>query len=154
MGKEMRMKKKKAKAAKSARRLRAKVKTKKARKGTVRRHPKRASRSGQASTGVTRKPQIAPEKTPAPTVIAPPNSVHLGRVEDYFAKIGVIALTLESPLRLGDHLHILGHTTNLEQTVDSMQINHQPVTEAAAQAAVGIKVTARVRRGDHVYLIR
>ena len=87
------------------------------------------------------------------TIIPPANGILLGRVEDYFAKIGVMALTLQKALSSGDHLHILGHTTNLEQPAESMQIDHQAVTDAAAGSAVGIKVTARVRRRDYVYLI-
>ena len=87
------------------------------------------------------------------TVIPPPNSVELGRVEDYYAQIGVIALTLLAPVSVGDPLHIMGHTTNQEMTVDSIQINHQAVTVAQAKDAVGIKVSARVRRGDHVFRI-
>ena len=84
---------------------------------------------------------------------APPNGILLGRVEDYFAHIGVAALTLSAPLALGAHIHVLGHTTSFEQTIDSMQIDHQPVTRADKSAAVGIKVTSRARRGDHVYLL-
>ncbi len=92
--------------------------------------------------------------TPKPAVMAPPNSVLLGYVEDYFAKIGVIALTLKSPLRIGQKIHVLGHTTSLELAVDSMQIDHTPVTQAGPQDGVGIKVLGRSRRGDHVYLLK
>jgi putative protease len=49
---------------------------------------------------------------------------------------------------------VLGHTTNLEQAVDSMQIDHIVVTQAGAKDAVGIKVIGRARRGDHVYLLK
>jgi hypothetical protein len=88
------------------------------------------------------------------SIIPPANSVLLGRVEDYYAHIGVIAFVLQKPIRLGDHLHVLGHTTNLEFTLDSMQINHQSVQEAGPKDAVGIKITSRARRGDYVFLIR
>ncbi|MFA5975707.1 MAG: hypothetical protein WC859_06010 [Elusimicrobiota bacterium] len=99
--------------------------------------------------------KAAPAKTPAPPrVIAPPNSVLLGIVEDYFAKVGVIALTLQSPVSLGDRIQVLGHTTHIEQTVDSMQIDHLPVTQAGLKDGVGIKVIQRARAGDHVYLLQ
>lgn len=88
---------------------------------------------------------------PKPSVIAPLNSVRLGYVEDYFAKIGVIALTLEKPVSIGDKIQVLGHTTNFEQTVVSMQIEHLPVTNAGPKDGIGIKVGARARKGDHVY---
>ena len=119
--------------------IRAKVKAKKA-----------APKKGKAAKAKrkTRKAVAKPL-----TIIAPANGILLGRVEDYFAKIGVMALTLQKALAVGDHLHVLGHTTNLEQPAESMQIDHQPVTQAAAGSAVGIKVTSRVRRRDYVYLI-
>ncbi|OGR90449.1 MAG: hypothetical protein A2992_01805 [Elusimicrobia bacterium RIFCSPLOWO2_01_FULL_59_12] len=88
------------------------------------------------------------------SVIPPLNSTLLGRVEDYYAHISVIALTLQKPVRVGDRLQVLGHTTNLEQAVDSMQINHQAVTEAGPKDAVGIKVNGRVRRGDYVFTLQ
>jgi|GEM_PF-1463890 putative protease len=91
---------------------------------------------------------------PRAGVIAPVNGVLLGYVEDYFAKIGVIALALKAPVALGQRIQVLGHTTNLEQLVDSMQIDHVVVTQAGAREAVGIKVIGRARRGDHVYLLK
>jgi hypothetical protein len=88
------------------------------------------------------------------TVIAPPNSILVGRVEDYFSKIGVMAFTVKKPMNVGDHLHVLGHTTNFEQTLDSMQIDHQSVARAGVGEAVGIKVPSRVRRRDYIFLIK
>jgi translation initiation factor IF-2 len=77
----------------------------------------------------------------------------VGTVKDYFAKIGVAGIELEGPLRAGDRIHIKGHTTDLEQTVDSIQIEHAPVEEAKRGAAIGIKVTDRCRDGDVVYTV-
>jgi hypothetical protein len=75
-------------------------------------------------------------------------------VEDYFAKIGVIALTVQKPLHVGDQIQVLGHTTHLDLTLDSMQIDHQSVSEAKPKDAVGIKVSSRARRGDYVFVIK
>ena len=91
---------------------------------------------------------------PKSGVIAPLNSVLLGFVEDYFAKIGVIALTLQAPVSVGQKIQVLGHTTHLEQVVDSLQINHVPVSHAGPKDGIGIKVTDRARGGDHVYLLK
>jgi len=77
----------------------------------------------------------------------------IGIVEDYFAKISVIAIKLESDLNAGDRIHIKGHTTDFIQTVDSMQIEHQNVTFAKKGDSVGIKVEQRCRKGDVVYKI-
>jgi hypothetical protein len=77
----------------------------------------------------------------------------VGYVEDYFAKVGVIALTLQHEIALGARLQVIGFTTNFIQTLDSMQIDHQSVSVGRVKDPVGIRVTTRARRGDHVYLL-
>jgi len=77
----------------------------------------------------------------------------IGKVEDYFAHIGVIALKLQAELAVGDTIHVKGHTTDLTQTVDSIQIEHQDVQTAKAGDSIGIKVKERVRKGDTVYKV-
>jgi len=79
--------------------------------------------------------------------------VEIGRVSDYFARVGVAGIELSDTLRVGDTIRIKGHTTDLQQVVASMQIEHQNVEEAGAGASVGVKVSERVRRGDHVYKV-
>ena len=75
----------------------------------------------------------------------------IGNVSDFFARPVVAAIELTSVLKVGDKIHIRGHTTDLELTVDSMQINNVPVEEAKAGDSVGVKVPERVRKGDTVY---
>jgi putative protease len=77
----------------------------------------------------------------------------IGVVEDYFAKISVIAVKLEGELKVGDKIHIKGHTTDFIQTVESMQIEHQQVDVAKKGDSVGIKVEQRCRKDDVVYKI-
>ncbi len=79
--------------------------------------------------------------------------VEIGKVSDFFARPIVAGIELTAELKLGDNIHIAGHTTDLELTVDSMQINNVDVTEAKAGDSVGIKVNDRVRRGDKVYKV-
>ena len=143
---------KKAKSRKSAK-ARTKVKKSSSRKSPAghRRGSPVAGRPAKAKAKVKAPPAGS---MPRPGVIPPANSVLLGFVEDYFAKIGVIALTLKAPLAVGQQIQVLGHTTNLEQAVDSMQIDHVPVQQANVKNAVGIKVIGRARRGDHVYLLK
>ena len=52
---------------------------------------------------------------------------------------------------MGDTIHIKGHTTDVEQVVESMQIEHDMVEEARAGQSIGLKVIDRVRSGDQVY---
>ena len=77
----------------------------------------------------------------------------IGTVSDFFAHPVVAAIELTASLKLGDKIRIKGHTTDLELTVDSMQIENQPVQEAKAGDSIGVKVSERVRDGDTVYKI-
>jgi putative protease len=79
--------------------------------------------------------------------------VEIGHVSDFFARPVVAGITLTGTLKVGDTIHIKGHTTDIELTVESMQINNVNVTEGKAEDAIGIKVPDRVRAGDHVYKV-
>lgn len=79
----------------------------------------------------------------------------IGRVLNYFAKVGVAALEItEGELRVGDTIHVKGATTDFTQTVDSMQIEHQSVEKASAGESVGLKVKDRVRQDDEVFVVQ
>jgi len=76
----------------------------------------------------------------------------VGRVKEYFAKVGVAGIEItEGQLSVGDTIHIRGHTTDLTQRVDSMQIEHQGVEKAGPGHIIGIKVRERVRPNDQVF---
>ena len=79
--------------------------------------------------------------------------VEIGKVNDFFARPVVAGIELTGPLKVGDKLHIKGHTTDLEFIVESMQINNVNVQTAKAEDSIGIKVPDRVRRGDAVYQV-
>jgi putative protease len=76
----------------------------------------------------------------------------VGVVKKFFAKLSVAAVELtEGPLAVGDTIHIKGHTTDFEEQVGSIEIDHRAVERAEAGALVGIKVKDRVREHDAVY---
>jgi len=77
----------------------------------------------------------------------------IGEIVDFFARPVVAAIQLTGGLNVGDRLHIKGHSTDLEVTVESMQVDNAQVSEAKAGDGVGVKVSDRVRRGDAVYKI-
>ena len=77
----------------------------------------------------------------------------IGKVSDFFARPVVAGIELTGKAKVGDRIHIKGHTTDLEMTIDSMQINNANVSEAKTGDSVGIKVSDRVRRGDTVYKV-
>ncbi|MFH1404454.1 MAG: EF-Tu/IF-2/RF-3 family GTPase [Candidatus Altiarchaeota archaeon] len=78
----------------------------------------------------------------------------VGEVFSFFPKPGVAALRMTNgTLKVGDRIHVLGHTTDFTQTVNSIQVEHNQVGEANAGDQVGIKVESRVRPNDTVYRI-
>ncbi|HNW30447.1 MAG TPA: translation elongation factor-like protein [Spirochaetota bacterium] len=79
----------------------------------------------------------------------------VGIVVKYFAKPNVAAIELtDGSLKVGDTVHIHGHSTDFQQTIDSMQVEHASVTTADKGASIGIKVKDRVREHDVVYLVK
>ncbi len=79
--------------------------------------------------------------------------IKVGTVSDFFAHPVVAGIELSGELNIGDLIRIKGHTTDIELTVSSIQIDNNSVLSAKAGDAVGIKVTERVRPGDTVYKI-
>ena len=77
----------------------------------------------------------------------------IGQVTHYYGKIGVAIVELTDNLRVGDKIHIKGNTTDFEQEVNSIQIEHQNVPLAKKGSAIGLKVENKVREGDKVYLV-
>ena len=77
----------------------------------------------------------------------------VGKVTHFFAKISVAVIELKAPVSVGDRILIKGPTTNLEQTVESMEIEHEKVKRAGAGQSIGLRVDSRVRENDTVYKI-
>jgi len=77
----------------------------------------------------------------------------IGSVSDFFAHPVVAGIELTGTLKVGDKIHVQGHTTDIEMVVTSMQIDNKDVTSAKKGDSVGIKVPERVRPGDTVYKV-
>jgi hypothetical protein len=158
----MTMTRKKAKGKKKAPRKVAKKVSKKAVKKTAGKARKAARKPAARPVGTPKRKPSAPARSARrlkPRVAALPaekqvaGGILLGQVEDYFAHVNVMALKLLAPVSVGDMIRIKGHTTDITQKVESMQIEHQPVQTAAAGESVGIKIAERARRTDMVYKI-
>ncbi|MCD6399114.1 MAG: hypothetical protein J7L08_04310 [Candidatus Aenigmarchaeota archaeon] len=76
----------------------------------------------------------------------------IGKITHFFDKINVAVVELSGTLREGDKIRIKGATTDFEQTVDSMQVEHEKINEAKKGSSIGLKVTEKVRPGDEVFL--
>jgi translation initiation factor IF-2 len=79
----------------------------------------------------------------------------IGLVTDYLNRIGVAVIRLtDGDLRVGGEVRIAGKTTELVQAVESLQIEHQAVTQAARGSEVAVRVRQPVHRHDQVYRSR
>ncbi len=79
----------------------------------------------------------------------------VGEVEHYYSQLGVALVNLTAPLHVGENIAIenaLGHAV-VQQAVESMQIGKEKIQEAKAGDSVGLKVSAKVHKGNGVYKI-
>jgi len=78
----------------------------------------------------------------------------IGRVTHYFTNIGVAVVEIsDGQLSVGDKIRIKGATNDFEQTIDSMQVEHENIEKAKKGEGVGLKVEQQVREGDEVYKV-
>jgi hypothetical protein len=136
------------------------VRKKPAKKALVRRaSPKKARPTANVAvkpTPASRPAQpVAATPTPSlPAQPAPPGE-RIGVVTHYYSHLSVASLRLESgTLRVGDVIHIRGHTTDFSQKVEFLEVNHAPVTEVGPNDDFGLKVVGHVREHDVVYKVR
>jgi len=78
----------------------------------------------------------------------------VGEVVKFFAKPSVAAIKItDGVLKVGDSIKVVGHTTDLEENIDSMEINNEKIQEATPGDYIGLKVADRVRPGDEVFKV-
>ncbi len=113
-----------------------------------------APRKKPAARGV---PRARPVRMPARPAGAPApvaGEERIGTVTHYYSHLSVAVVRLDSgSLRVGDTIHITGHTSDFRQRVESMEIEHQPVTEVSAGQEFGLSVTEHARDNDTVYKV-
>ena len=78
----------------------------------------------------------------------------IGKVSGYFSHVNVAAIKLSGKLKIGEKIHIKGHTTDFEQEVDSIQIEKKVVSKAKKGDHIGIKVSEKVRPSDKIFLMK
>ena len=78
--------------------------------------------------------------------------IQVGKVTHYFTKIGVAVIEVSNAsIKVGDEIHIKGHTTDFKQKVNSMQIEHDKIEMAETGQSIGVEVNEAVRANDLVY---
>lgn len=146
-------------ATKKKAKAKAKKKKPAAAKATVRKKtaPKKAAAKKKSTAKAIRGAKPAkpgkPAVTPPPAApVAPPGMERIGVVTHYYNHLSVAILKLEKGiLRVGDQIHIKGHTSDFAQPVDSMEIDHVHVNEARPGQSFGLRVREHAREHDVVY---
>ena len=77
----------------------------------------------------------------------------IGMVTHYYGKVGVGIIQLTDQLKVGETIHIKGHSEDFTQQVNSMQVDYKDVKEATAGQAAAIKVDQKVHQNDKVYRV-
>ena len=159
-------KRKKMTVSKTARRRKTVRKTRIIKKKAAKKAPpRRAPRTKAKSTAkVAVKPAPVSQRAqpeagkPPPSRPAQPTAVEqrIGVVAHYYSHLSVVALALEpgTTLRVGDVIHIHGHTTDFTQKVESLEVDHAPVTEVRPNDDFGLRVVEHAREHDIVYKLR
>ena len=82
------------------------------------------------------------------------SEVKIGKVTHYFDRLGVAVFEItDGELKVGDTVHVVGHTTNFTQPIDSMQFEHQAIPSASAGQSIGVKVKSPARQHDEVFKV-
>ena len=79
------------------------------------------------------------------------NVIEVGHITHFFSKISVGVIELSAPLAVGDRILVKGPSTDFEQVVESMQIEHANISRAEAGQSVGLKMVEHAREKDIVY---
>ena len=78
----------------------------------------------------------------------------IGEVTHYYTHLHVAGITVtDGELHKGDKIHIKGHTSDFEQKVESMEIEHEAVDVAQPGDQIGLTVVEHAREHDGVYLV-
>jgi hypothetical protein len=81
---------------------------------------------------------------------ASPPEEHVGTVEHYYPKVKAAAVKLDADLKLGDTIHIKGHSDDYTEKVTSMQLDHEPIQAGHPGESVGVRVPVKVHEHSEV----
>jgi len=77
----------------------------------------------------------------------------IGKITHYYGHLSVGIIELSDALKIGDTIHIKGHSSDFTQGIESIQIEHANVSEANAKDIIGIKVAQKVHPHDKIYRV-
>lgn len=137
-----------------------KIKTKKkiakksVKKVTHKKRPTKKKATKKSPSKISPTNKKAQNKTIAtPKFIIPSKGTLVGEITHFYSEISVGIIKASRAFNVGDTLEFKGTTTDFVQKVESMQFNHQSITQAPPGSEVGVKIKQKVREGDKVYKI-
>ena len=142
--------------AKARKKAKSKVKRKKVtRKATAARR-KPVKKVLKKAAPKAARPKAKPKPKPAAPVAPPPPGDRIGLVTHYYGHLSVAVVKLDpgTSLRVGDNIHIRGHTSDFAQRVESLQVGHAAVGEVGPNDDFGLKVVEHAREHDVVYRVK
>ena len=77
----------------------------------------------------------------------------VGKITHYYSNIGVAIVEVRDTLRVGDKIHVQGATSDFEQEIGSIQIEHETVETAEPGQVIGLKIEKKTREGDKVFVV-
>ncbi len=78
----------------------------------------------------------------------------IGTVTHYYNHIHVAGVSItDGELHEGDIIHVKGHTSDFEQKVRSMQIDHEVINTARRGDQIGLSVIEQAREHDTIYMV-
>lgn len=82
--------------------------------------------------------------------------IKVGTVTHFFGNINVAVIKVEDSFEVGDNIKIVGRGQEFEQTVDSMEVDHEKVdhAEAGSEVAIKIKEGEKAKEGDEVFKVQ
>jgi len=147
---------KKAKKAKKAEKAKKAAPKLKRRKLKAAKPAPRKKATRKTARKVSAKPAPKPVAPQSPAPAAPPPGDRVGVVTHYYGDLSVAVVKLDPAtiLRVGDNIHIKGHTSDFSQRVESLQIGHASVNEVGPDDDFGLKVVDHAREHDVVYRVK
>lgn len=78
----------------------------------------------------------------------------IGVVTHYWTNLHVAGVKItDGELKIGDTVHIKGHTSDFSQEVTSMRIEEDAIEVARAGDDIGMEVTEHAREHDEVFKV-
>lgn len=77
----------------------------------------------------------------------------IGKVTHFFDKIGVMVVKLTDKVSVGDTIKVKRGDEEFEETIESMQVEHENIEKAKKGDEIAIKVSSSTKEGAVVFKV-